>query len=41
VFNGYVMKITGDSIVFQENTAGPFGKDVYAGSNEEDQTPAV
>ena len=36
VFNGYVVKITGDSIVFKENVSGPAGKTVYARSDEED-----
>ena len=36
VFNGYVVKITGDSVVFQETRAGQAGQAVYAGSGEED-----
>ena len=36
VFNGYVMKITGDSIVFQETLQDRLGKSFYAGSSEED-----
>jgi hypothetical protein len=36
VFNGYVMKITGDSIVFQETLQDRLGKTFYAGSSEED-----
>ena len=36
VFNGYVVKITGDSIVFQETLQDRLGKSFYAGSGEED-----
>ena len=36
VFNGYVVKITGDSIVFQETLQDRLGKTLYAGSSEED-----
>ena len=35
VFNGYVVKITGDSVVFQETVQDKLGKTLDAGSGEE------
>ncbi len=36
VFNGYVVKITGDSIVFKETIQDKLGKAVHARSHEKD-----
>ena len=36
VFNGFVVKITGDSIIFKEIGPGPPGQAVHAGSDQED-----
>ena len=40
VFNGYVVKITGDSVVFQETIQDKLGKSVHAGSCEADHGPS-
>ena len=39
VFNGYVVKITGDSIIFKETLQDKLGKPFDAGSDEEDHYP--
>jgi hypothetical protein len=41
VFNGYVMRITGDSVVFQETVQDKFGKPFTREVTKRLTTPAV